>query len=153
MEFCFEMVIGSWCLSFVQQFTHKFIEGINCFIVIKYLFAGQCIIPVCGIFLDFFLYLYLVSWYEPPHDKTNKMSVRPAKTQISLGIRPVWSETSLSAWWKLGSIATHRAHSEDFGQTGRIPSWSESLLGAQSFFLVLSWGGSYHENVLDNQNE
>ena len=28
-------------------------------------------------------------WYEPRHDKTNKMSVRPAKTQISLGIRPV----------------------------------------------------------------
>ena len=32
---------------------------------------------------------------EPRHDKTNKMSVRPAKTQISLGIRPVWSESSL----------------------------------------------------------
>ena len=27
--------------------------------------------------------------YEPRHDKTNKMAVRPAKTQISLGIRPV----------------------------------------------------------------
>ena len=27
--------------------------------------------------------------FEPPHDKTNKMTVRPAKTQISLGIRPV----------------------------------------------------------------
>ena len=26
---------------------------------------------------------------EPQHDKTNKVSVRPAKTQISLGIRPV----------------------------------------------------------------
>ena len=26
---------------------------------------------------------------EPPHDKTNKMSVRPAKNQISLGISPV----------------------------------------------------------------
>ena len=26
---------------------------------------------------------------ELPHDKTNKMTVRPAKTQISLGIRPV----------------------------------------------------------------
>ena len=26
---------------------------------------------------------------EPQHDKTNKMSVCPAKTQISLGIRPV----------------------------------------------------------------
>ena len=24
---------------------------------------------------------------EPRHDKTNKMAVRPAKTQISLGIR------------------------------------------------------------------
>ena len=27
--------------------------------------------------------------FEPRHDKTNKMSVRPVKTQISLGIRPV----------------------------------------------------------------
>ena len=27
---------------------------------------------------------------EPPHDKTNEMTVRPAKTRISLGIRPVW---------------------------------------------------------------
>ena len=27
--------------------------------------------------------------HEPPHDKTNKMAVRPANTQISLGIRPV----------------------------------------------------------------
>ena len=36
--------------------------------------------------------------------------VRPAKTQISLGIRPVWSESSLSAWSKLGSLATHWAH-------------------------------------------
>ena len=28
---------------------------------------------------------------EPQHDKTNKVSVRSAKTQISLGICPVWS--------------------------------------------------------------
>ena len=35
------------------------------------------------------------------------MAVRPAKTQISLGIRPVWSESLLSAWRKLGSLATH----------------------------------------------
>ena len=54
---------------------------------------------------------YQMSMYnkinEPRHDKTNKMSVRPAKAQISLGIRPVWSESSLSAWKKLGSLATH----------------------------------------------
>ena len=30
-----------------------------------------------------------VKTFEPPHDKTNKMTVRPAKTQISLSIRPV----------------------------------------------------------------
>ena len=27
------------------------------------------------------------------NDKTNKMTVRPAKTQISLGMHPVWSES------------------------------------------------------------
>ena len=35
---------------------------------------------------------------EPRHDKTKKVPVRPAKTQISLCIRPIWSESSLSAW-------------------------------------------------------
>ena len=29
--------------------------------------------------------------FEPQHDKTNKIAVRPTKTQISLGMRPVWS--------------------------------------------------------------
>ena len=32
---------------------------------------------------------------EPRHDKTNIMAVHPAKTQISLGICPDWSESSL----------------------------------------------------------
>ena len=55
------------------------------------------------------------------------MAVRPAKTQISLGIRPVWSESSLSAWRNLGSLATYWA------SLGGRPGWSESSLGAQSF--------------------
>ena len=41
-----------------------------------------------------------IQLYEPTHDKTNNVAVRPAKTQISLGIRPVCSESSLSAWKK-----------------------------------------------------
>ena len=53
--------------------------------------------------------------------KPTKRHVRPAKTQISLGIRPVWSESSLSAGRKLGSLATHWAHSEDSDQTGWMP--------------------------------
>ena len=43
------------------------------------------------------------------------------KIQIGLGILPVWSESSLSAWRKLGSLATHWAHSEDSDQTGSMP--------------------------------
>ena len=59
--------------------------------------------------------------------------MQPAKTQIRLGIRPVWSESSWSAWRKLGSLATHWAHSKDSDQTGGMPSlWTESSLGAQS---------------------
>ena len=38
--------------------------------------------------------------------KPTKWHVRPAKTQISLGILPVWLESSLSAWRKLGSLAS-----------------------------------------------
>ena len=36
--------------------------------------------------------IWAAIWYN---DKTNKMSVHPAKTQISVGIHPVWSESSL----------------------------------------------------------
>ena len=76
------------------------------------------------------------STYEPRHDKTNKMSVRPVKTQISLGIRPVWSESSLSAWRKLGSLATHWAHSEDSDQTGRMPRLIWVFAGRTATLLV-----------------
>ena len=53
--------------------------------------------------------------------KPTKWRLRPAMTQISLGIRPVWSESSLFAWKELGYLATHWAHSEDSDQTGQMP--------------------------------
>ena len=59
--------------------------------------------------------------YEPRHDKTNEMSVCPAKTQISLGIRPVWSESSLCAQWVAKDPRFLHADSEDSDQTGRMP--------------------------------
>ena len=49
--------------------------------------------------------------------KPIKWPVHPAKTQISLGICPVWSESSLSAWKHLGSLPILRAHSKDSDQT------------------------------------
>ena len=60
--------------------------------------------------------------HEPRHDKTNKMSVRLAKTEISLGIRPVWSESSLCAEWVAKDPMFLHADSEDSDQTGRMPS-------------------------------
>ena len=59
--------------------------------------------------------------YEPPHDKTKKLTVRPAKTRISLGIRPVWSESFLCAQWVAEDRSFLQADSEDSDQTGWMP--------------------------------
>ena len=57
--------------------------------------------------------------YVPVHDKTNKMACMPS--EISLGIHQS-DQSSLSAWRKLGSLATHWVHSKDSDQTGQMPS-------------------------------
>ena len=51
---------------------------------------------------------------EPPHDKTNKMTVRPGKTQIGLGIRPVWPESLLCAQRVAMDPSFLHADSEDW---------------------------------------
>ena len=66
-------------------------------------------------------YAWNITGTEPPHDKTNKMHVRPTKTQISLGIRPIWSESSLCAQWVAKDSSFLYADSEDSHQTGRMP--------------------------------
>ena len=53
--------------------------------------------------------------------KPTKSPVRPAKTQISLGIRPVWSESPLCAQWVVKDPSFLRAGSEYTDQTGRMP--------------------------------
>ena len=66
--------------------------------------------------------------------------MRLAKIQISLGIRPVWLESSLSAWRKRtahGFLATHWAQAKTLIRLGGCPGWSESSLGA-----ILSYAGS-----------
>ena len=62
--------------------------------------------------------LLCFSLFEPPHEKTNKMTVRPSKTQVSLGIRP---ESSLCAQWVAKDPSFLRADSEDSDQTERMP--------------------------------
>ena len=78
----------------------------------------------------------------PRHDKTNKMAVRPAKTQISLGIRPVWSESSLCAQWVAKDRSFLHADSEDSDQTGRMRWLIWVFAGRTLILLVLSCRGS-----------
>ena len=72
-----------------------------------------------------------------------------AKTQISLGIRPVWAESSLSTGRNIGSVTTHWTHSEDSDQTGRMPRLIWVFAGAV-ILLVLSWGGSHEGGQWSN---
>ena len=76
--------------------------------------------------------------------KPTKWHVRPAKTQTSLGICQVWSESSLSAWRKLGSLSTHWAHSKDSDQTGWMPRLIWVFAGCTVILLVLSRSGLGH---------
>ena len=71
------------------------------------------------------------------------------RRQISLGISPVWSESSLSTWRKLGSLATHWAHSEDSDQTGRMPRLIWVFTGRTLILLVLLWCGSHTAKLLN----
>ena len=63
---------------------------------------------------------YLIP-FEPPYDKTNTMTVRQAKIQISMGIRPVWSESSMWAQWVAKDPSFLHADSEYSDQTWRMP--------------------------------
>ena len=60
--------------------------------------------------------------------------MRLAKTQISLGICPVWSESSLFAWRNLGSSATHWAHSEDWSDSADDKADPRLRWAHRSFF-------------------
>ena len=70
---------------------------------------------------------------EPRHNKTNKVTVRPVKTQINLGIHPVWSESSLCAYWVAKDPTFFMRAAKTLIRLGGCPGWSESSLGAQPY--------------------
>ena len=60
-------------------------------------------------------------------------------------LRSTWAspqsdQSSLFAWRKLWSLATHWVHSEDSYQTGRMPRLIWVFAGHKVILLVLSWG-------------
>ena len=81
--------------------------------------------------------IWAASWQNQQNGMCTQRRLRSA-----LGICPVWSESSLSAWRKLGSLATHSAHSEDSDLTGWMPSPIWIFAGRTVILLVLSRGSS-----------
>ena len=75
--------------------------------------------------------------------KPTTWQVLPAKSQISLGIRPVWSVFAICM-----NLATHWVHSQDSDQTGRMPRPIWVFAGCIVILLVLSWGSSKCLNVI-----
>ena len=67
--------------------------------------------------------------------KKKKMTVRQAKTKISLGIRPVWSESSLCAQWVAKDPSFLHAGSEDSDHTGRMPRLIWVFAGSTCYFV------------------
>ena len=76
--------------------------------------------------------------------KPTKWPAHPGKTQISLSVRPVWSESSLPGWRSIGSLAGIRTHKEDSDQTGWMSRLIRVFVGHKGHFvgfvmLQLKW--------------
>ena len=76
-----------------------------------------------------------------------KWHVRPAKTQNSLGIRPIWSESSLCTHGLLRIQAFFKRTAKT-DQTGLMPRLICVLAGRTATLLVLSCRGSYYITVI-----
>ena len=82
----------------------------------------------------------LVNKIEPQHHKTSKVSMRPTKTQISLGIHPVWSESSLCTQWVAKDPSFLHVDSEDWSDWANAQA-DLSLCWAHTHFVGfdMSW--------------
>ena len=85
----------------------------------------HAILPFWDSYCPYVINLYELN--EPQHEKINNVAVR----------RLIWV-WSLSAWRKLGSLATHWAHSEDSDQTEQMPRLIWVFAGRTLTLLVLS---------------
>ena len=69
------------------------------------------------------------------YDKTNKMACAPSEDSDQPGHPPSLIKSLLSAWKKLGSLATHWAHSKDSDQTGWMPRLIRVFAGRTCHFV------------------
>ena len=89
------------------------------------------------------------SWAMTWHDKTSKMSMSQAKTQISLGILPVWLEYLLCTKWVTKATNFLYAGSEDPDLSELMPKLIRVFLWSRPTLLVLPCGHSSQISVLN----
>ena len=82
-----------------------------------------------------------------------KWPVRPAKTQISLGIHLVWSESSLCAQWVAKDPSFLHADSEDSEQTGQMPRLIWLSAGRTGCFVGFVMRRLMFYTIFQNQTE
>ena len=124
-----------WVYTFYIFWTH--------FCLLKSLFSNFRIITaiVSGVLIFAIFMGVRLLLNESPHDKkTTKWLLHQAKTQISLGICPVWSKSSLSAWRTL-SPQLPIEHTPKTDQTGRMPRLIWVFAGRTTHFVgfVMRW--------------
>ena len=88
-----------------------------------------------------------MSTSEPPHDKTNKMTVRPAKTQISLGIRSVWSVFAVR------SVGSWGPNVSSCGQQRLWSDWADAQAGLSLRWAHYHFVGFVMRQVVYNYNK
>ena len=116
-------------LTYVTSCSWKFCRGKTCHAREKIFSRFESCIEFVG----------RIFWATSRKNKT-KWHVCPAKTQISLGIRLVWSE-SFALCMKKALVVSYPLSAQR--RLIGCPGWSESSLGTQAILLVLSWGGSF----------
>ena len=82
--------------------------------------------------------------FEPPHDKTNKMTFAPSQDSDQPGHPPSQIRVFAVCMTKHWALSYPMSALQRLIRLGRCPGWSESLLGTQIILLVLSWKGSFH---------
>ena len=101
--------------------------------------------------------MYIEFWWRWTVRMSQDLSrdmTKPTKwVCVQRRFRSAWAsaqsdQSSLSAWRKLGSLATHWAHSEDSDQTGRMPWLIWVFAGCTVTLLVLSCCSSFVLSML-----
>ena len=81
-------------------------------------------------------------WKQMSRDMTKPTKWLCAQRRLRSAWAPSLMKSSLSAWRKLGSLATYWAYSEGSDQTGRMPRLILVFAGRTLILLVLSCRGS-----------